>query len=229
MGKYLDHLTQLSDFQTLRRKKEYFQYNFSSYITNKNNKILEIGPGLGEFVSFLNDKKIKNITIIDNDKVVLNFVAKKYTIMKKLLTNDLKSVKLENYDLVLMMQVLEHIPVIKHGEIVKRLYKQLNRNGHLVIVVPNANNPLGITERYSDIQHRTSFTTQSLLDLVNISGINKKNIEIKGFEIPPTGVLNILRFLLQKILHIILLIIMIINGGTFFKVMTPNIILVIKK
>lgn len=223
----------MSSPDTLRRKKDYLEYNLSDLIPDKieDYSVLEIGPGLGEFVSFLNDKKIDQIEVIDNDKSVLGVVSSKNKIREVYLGKNILKLhrKLGSYNLIAMIQVLEHIPLSEHKEILKFLYNHLKKEGSIVIVVPNGNNPLGLTERYVDIQHTVSFTTQSLLDLVNVSDLRNHEIEIKGFEIPPYGIINILRIFLQKTLHIFLLLIMIINGGSYFKIMTPNIMMIIRR
>ena len=74
-----------------------------------------------------------------------------------------------------------------------------------------------------------AFTSQSLKDLVMGSGIVNYNLEIRGYSIPPYSLINLIRILLQKILHLILLGLMVVNGGSFFKVMTPNLTLIIEK
>lgn len=234
MSNYVKHLEELSTPETLKRKKDYIDYNLKNYfnmISFSNIKVLEIGPGLGEFESYLNDKGVSNIDIVDNDKNILDYVSKKYQIKKYYMANDIIFLdkKIGKYNFIFLMQVLEHLPIDKYAAVLGLLYKHLDKKGFMVIVVPNANNPLGLVERYGDLQHTGSFTEQSLKDLINISGIKDYSMEIKGYEIPPFDPLNILRVILQKILHLILLSIMIINGGLFFKTMTPNIALIIKK
>lgn len=234
MSNYVRHLEELSRPETLKRKKDYIDFNLKSYFKElgfSNTRVLEIGPGLGEFEGYLNDNGVSDIDIVDNDKNILEYVSKKYQIKKYYLANDITFLdkKIGKYNFIFLMQVLEHLPINKYASILRLLYKHLDKKGFLVIVVPNANNPLGLTERYGDLQHTGSFTEQSLKDLINVSGIKDYSIEIKGYEIPPFDPLNILRVILQKILHLVLLSMMIINGGLFFKTMTPNITLIIKK
>ena len=234
MSNYLKHLQSLSNQKTLQRKKDYINYNINNYLRNlnfKSFKALEIGPGLGEFESFLNDKGIEDIDIIDNDPNVLKHVSKSFKINRKFLIKKIDTLGkvLGKYDVIFLMQVLEHLPTSSYHKVLKLLYSRLMPNGYLFIIVPNANNPLGLVERYGDLQHTSSFTEQSLKDLILLSGINNFEYQIKGYEIPPYGIINIIRVILQKILHFFLLLIMIINGGIFFKTMTPNIMLVIKK
>lgn len=234
MNNYVKHLEELSTEATLRRKKDYVDYNLKTCFKSigfKEIKVLEVGPGLGEFECYLNEKGISDIDIVDNDKNILDYVSKKYRINKSYLTENIFRIdkQLGKYNLIFLMQVLEHFPADKYVAVLEYLYKHLEKGGFLVIVVPNANNPLGLTERYGDLQHTGSFTEPSLRDLVDVSGIEGYSMEIKGYEIPPYDPLNVLRVILQKILHFFLLGIMIINGGIFFKTMTPNIALIIKK
>lgn len=234
MGRYIDHLQELSNPKTFKRKKDYIDYNLKSIFESigyKNITVLEIGPGLGEFESYLNDKKVLGIDIADNDKSVIDFVSKKYKVKNKFLVNRISNLekRMSNYDLIFLMQVLEHLPISEYEVFLKTLYKHLKPGGYIVIVVPNGNNPLGLTERYADLQHTNCFTQQSLKDLVNLAGIKNFEMEIKGYAIPPYEPVNIIRIFFQKILHFFLLLIMVINGGLFFKIMTPNIMLIIRK
>lgn len=232
MGNYLKHLSQMSSGKTFSRKVDYLRFNIENILSGiKNPTILEIGPGVGEFEYFLNSKNIKDIDIADNDRDVLSYVFNKYKVKNSILIKNPKDVskKLRNYDIIFLMQVLEHIPVPSFNQFLKTLYSHLNKNGFLIIIVPNANNPLGLTERYADIQHTISFTTQSLRDLSNLVPFRNSEITIKGFEIPPYGIVNLIRKILQKLLHAFLILLMAINGGVFYKTMTPNIMMIVKK
>lgn len=222
----------MSSAKTFTRKVEYLKFNIKDFLSGyKNPTVLEIGPGVGEFEFLLNSKRIKDIDIADNDKNVLSYVFKNYKVKNSILIKNPKDItkKLRNYDIIFLMQVLEHIPTSAFKRFLKTLYSHLKKNGILIIIVPNANNPLGLTERYADIQHTTSFTTQSLLDLSNLVPFKNSHITIKGFEIPIYGIVNIIRKILQKFLHTFLILIMAINGGVFYKTMTPNIMMIIKK
>lgn len=234
MGSYIRHLQELSTPLTFVRKINYIKYNLSRYFKKvgfKKMKVLEVGPGLGEFESFLNDRGVTNIDIVDNDKGILDYVSKKCKINKTILSRDISDInkKVGRYNFIFLMQVLEHLPINKYAFVIKSLYNHLDEKGFLIIVVPNANNPLGLIERYADIQHTGSFTEQSLKDLLNLSNIKNYMVEVRGYEIPPYDFLNLIRIFFQKILHFILFLIMIINGGIFFRTMTPNIMMVIKK
>jgi len=234
MTNYLSHLEDLYGNKTFKRKIDYIKYNFGKIIFEvviPRGKALEIGPGKGEFIKYLNNLTIVDIDVIDNDPEVINLVKGTFKIKNSFLCDDVSRIskKLRKYDLIMMIQVLEHIPIEKYRSTLRVLYQHLNSQGYLIIVVPNANNPLGLVERYGDLQHRNSFTEMSLRDLVNISGIRNYDFKITGFSIPPYSLVNLVRIVLQKAVHLCLMFLLILNGGVFCKTMTPNISLIIKK
>lgn len=232
---YLVRLQRVSNKKSFQRKLDYIQYNFGSIIrklkSRKDISVLEVGPGLGEFVKYLNSVGVKDIDVIDSDRNVLKNLKTKFNISTSYFSDNVISVKnkLRKYDLIVLIQVLEHISPKVYFSVVKTLFLKLKKKGIILIVVPNANNPLGSVERYGDLQHQMAFTSQSLKDLVMGSGIANYNLEIRGYSIPPYTLINLIRILLQKTLHLILLGLMIVNGGSYFKVMTPNLTLIIEK
>lgn len=235
INSYLSHLNSLIGKKTLKRKIEYYRFNFGKELDkiklNKRVSVLELGPGKGEFIFFLKKFGIDDIDIFDNDINIVNFLNKKYKVSNSILSTDISLVKnkLRKYDSIVAVQLLEHLPIESYSAFIRTIYSKLKKGGYIIIVVPNANNPLGLIERYGDLQHQNSFTEQSLKDLVINSNISNYDINIKGYYIPPYSFINIIRIIMQKILHILLLIIMIINGGTYFKIMTPNIVLILRK
>lgn len=234
MTSYENHLQNLYTVSTFKRKLKYIEFNFGKLlktINKRTGQVLEIGPGMGEVVAYLNSLGIKRIDIIDNDKQILESVSDSYSIRKAFLTNDITKIdkKLHKYDVIIGIQVLEHMVVDQIPVVIQTIYKHLAPNGEIILVVPNAGNPLGGVERYGDWQHKVSFTEQSIKDMLDFAELKNCELNILGYEIPPTGALNALRVFAQKTLHMLLLIIMIANGGTYFKILTPNIVIRIKK
>lgn len=232
---YLSRLEGVYNKRSFQRKVDYIKYNFGPIIRKLKIKedvsVLEVGPGKGEFIKYLHACGIKDIDIIDNDKSVLKSLGKNFNIINAHYSDNIISVKnkLRRYDLIVLIQVLEHISPKVYFSVIKTLFSKLKNNGLILIVVPNANNPLGLVERYGDLQHQMAFTEQSLKDLIIGSAISNYDFDIKGYSIPPYDLVNVARVILQKLLHLFLLGLMIINGGTYFKTMNPNIALIIRK
>lgn len=234
MTNYLEHMKKLGQGTAFRRRKRYLEYNFSEYLNklHKDCAVLEIGPGTGELLSILNDKNIKNIDIIDNDQAVLDYCQKEYKLRKSILSKSLdltRAVGKQKYDLIILTQVFEHIPKSSYLNWIKCLYGSLKPGGHILITVPNGANPLSGTERYGDLQHENMFTVYSFSELMTFAGISSGNYVIRGFNIPPDNLLQIVRIILQKILHIFFIILMMINGAIYQTLMTPNVTLIISK
>lgn len=232
---YLTQLQSVGNALTLKRKKEYISHNFGKTIDpllkKKNVSILEIGPGFGEFIEYCSDKKIASIDIVERDKSVINFLKKNYRLRTVFLNQDVWKIdrKLKRYDLIMMTQVLEHIPVVDHIKVLRTLYKHLNSKGAIIITVPNIGNPLATFERYYDYTHQTAFTEHSLEQMVDFAGLKKAKISLQGFRIPPVSLINIMRIFMQSILHVLFKLSYILNGGVYPRILTTNISLIIEK
>lgn len=234
MTNYLTHMQTLGNNTAFVRRKEYNSYNFAKYISylkSISGKVLEVGPGLGELISVLNENGINNIDILDQDKAVLSHCQKTFKLNKAIHSKGdsphkyLKS----KYDLIVLTQIFEHIPKSSYLTWIKGLYNHLNSGGYILITSPNGANPLVGTERYGDLQHENLFTVYSFNELMTFANLPSSSYMVKGFEIPATSIINIIRRLLQKLLHGFFVLMMIINGAIYQTLLTPNITLVIRK
>lgn len=233
MTTYLAHMEELGAGIAFPRRVAYLNYNFRSYIQrlSSRSQVLEIGPGTGELLQLLNQKGIKNIDIIDNDIAILKYCKNKYQINTAILSKSRdisKSVK-GVYDLIVLTQVFEHIPKSSYLNWLTNLYTAVKPGGSILITVPNGANPLVGTERYGDLQHENIFTIFSFQELMTFAHLKNATYQIRGFEIPPISFINIIRIVLQKILHVGFILLMIVNGGIYQTLMTPNITLAITK
>lgn len=232
MENYTNYLESMYSPKTFKRKLQYIQYNFWYFFDEKVRNILEIWPWLGELIDFSKSKNINNISIVDNDKGVIDYCNKNYKITESfLIKNSVKEIdwSLKKYDIIFMNQILEHIVKDDQIETLKILYNKLNTWGKLIINVPNAWNFLTMTEIYADITHTTAFTDNSLKEIAMQIVNQKDEVIIKWYQIPPYNVINIVRIILQKILHSIQLLMYIAHWWSYSKILTPNISLVIKK
>ena len=234
MANYLDYFELNPNFskKTFSRKYGYVKYNFGSFLRKKRRsdiKILEIGPGRGEAIKYFNDLGILNADVIDNDAEVLKHIESNFKIGKCILGVNLLAIeeKLNRYDFILATHILEHIPISEQKEFLQILFSHLNQDGIILITVPNMANPFTLFERYGDITHVTGFTDLSLKQLVKYAEISTHQIEIRKFRIPPDNLTNVIRILIQSFFHAILLLMYMMNGGSYSKNLTPGITLAI--
>ena len=66
------------------------------------------------------------------------------------------------YDAILLLDVLEHIPREEQFDFLAALHGALAPGGRLICSVPNANSTLAARHRYNDWTHRVGFTEHSL-------------------------------------------------------------------
>lgn len=230
MDNYQTYLKEMYSPKTFKRKLDYIKYNFRKEVEGKK-EILEIWPGMGEFVDYINTRNEAEISIIDNDSSVIEYCTKKYKVKESFsIKTSISEIEknLKEYDLIFMSQILEHVPKEEQTNLIKILYKHLKKNWTIIITVPNAGNFLTLTEIYGDITHTTAFTENSLQQLAKQVTENE-NIQVRWLQIPPNNPINLIRILFQKILHGVQLLMYMAHGGSFSKILTSNISLIMKK
>ena len=79
----------------------------------------------------------------------------------------------QTYSMVLMLDLLEHIPVHLQVALVRKVYRSLVPGGMVVVQVPNAGSILASRYRYIDFTHYCSFTEHSLRFLLMNGGFNE--------------------------------------------------------
>ena len=106
-----------------------------------NHKVLELGCGIGTFTSliipYLNQGKILAVDISDKSIEIAN---KKYSSSNtKFLAVDATTYdfKDKTFDVIVLPDVLEHIPIELHDALFNKLQSVLNDNGFIFIHIPN--------------------------------------------------------------------------------------------
>ena len=162
-----------------------YKANFSHYemivnqlngSINKDDKILDIGCTTGKLVYSLNKLGYKNVLGVDFEisrdlvdigiKEKLNLITVE-SINKFLKKND------QTFDVIFLLDVLEHIPINDQIEFLSQIRRSLNEKGFLIIQVPNANSIISNRIRYIDWTHKISFTEDSLNFILKQSNFQK--------------------------------------------------------
>lgn len=165
---------------------------------NKNQKILEIGFGAGEFIYFLKENKFTNIEGIDLDPKMVSFCKEK--IIKSVYCIDVFDFledKINYYDLIYCKDVIEHIPKEKILDFCKIIFNSLNNHGKFIVGTINASGSpyVVLNSRYIDFTHQTNFTEWSLSQVLQMAGF--KNLVLK-----PTTLSFFKKSYIGKIRHI---------------------------
>ena len=211
---------------------EYYSANYKRHLPAEENiEILEIGSGMGLFLKWLTDEGYANVTGVD---------------ISMQQCRDARKLKLENikcqdileylrgnsrrYDLIVCIDVLEHLKLDYLYELISRTYDALNPGGRLIVQSPNAIAPFNAI-RYADITHRRTFTVTSIRQLLAFSGFKFRSFCC--YEIPPHihGLKSWIRntLWLLCIRPLIFLLFSILWGDDKGKIYTPNFLVVVDK
>lgn len=157
-----------------KSKMEWMKLNFVQYFPAVTSNCLEIGPGQGELLLLWKELGYKNTTSIDISKDVCNHV-KKMGFACDLVEDSSEYLKAhkDQFDLVVLNDVLEHVPKSEIVIFVKSILSSLRPKGKLLIKVPNAQSPHFSVGRYGDLTHEQSFTESSFAQLFIASGFKK--------------------------------------------------------
>lgn len=89
------------------------------------------------------------------------------------------------YDVILLLDVLEHIPRSEVLAFLQALRSALAPGGHVVLSTPNANSPVACRYRYLDFTHVTSHTESSLIFLARNAGFRTVDVVPTRLGRPP--------------------------------------------
>lgn len=178
-----------------------YRYNYLKFLPEKKEaKILEIGAGMGRFLQFLGEAGYENFLGVDISPESIRYCQEKGIKKVQLIKNITEfCVSSGNYDLIVMNDVIEHLPKDETLETLKRLYERLNSGGRLIVKTGNLSSLIGPRIRYGDFTHYQGFTEYSLAQVLQIAGFTSS--ELCPFLVPRNRIRRIIRAGLQKIVH----------------------------
>lgn len=147
-------------------------------------QILDIGCGAGHFVLWLRELGYQNVVGIDMSEVAIEH-CRANGLENVEMIDDLASFlesRLEQFDIVTMNDVIEHIP---HGDMMQILplvRKSLRQGGGFIVKTLNMGNPGGLYLRYADFTHLVAFTETSLRQVLVSAGFAK--VSVRPYRIP---------------------------------------------
>jgi len=149
---------------------------------SKEGKVLDVGCGMGFAITTLLDLGFQRVSGIDIDPGQVAAAQKQGLDVERV--SD--SVEFLNrhpgeYNLILCLDVIEHVPVASQLAFATALRTALADGGSLICSVPNANSSLAGRWRYGDWTHTSSFTEHSLDFLLFNAGFG--NIRIVPGEV----------------------------------------------
>ena len=207
-------------------KKELFKFP----IDNKSD-LIEIGGGEGD-LSLNLFKKGFNITLfVEPDIHKFKFAKSK---LKNIdcLNIDIEEINIDKLNskykkvIVIMQDVIEHIPIQSQKIFFKRLsdkYNQISFIGR----TPNLKSIFGMRNSFGDNSHLYRFTDSSLRDF--LEQLEFKSISIKGENYKITGITSLLRFIPYLLTIFFVSLMFLFVFGRWEGFLTPNIVFQSKK
>ncbi len=136
---------------------------------------LELGCGEGLFLTYLHHKGAKNITGVDHDASLKKFIpprvqsAFKAQDAVRFLATAARGKK--RYDRIILLDVLEHFNPKEGVILLQRMAKILSPEGKIMVRVPNASSPWGLTHQFGDMTHKAAYTPDSMQQVCIASGL----------------------------------------------------------
>jgi 2-polyprenyl-3-methyl-5-hydroxy-6-metoxy-1,4-benzoquinol methylase len=140
---------------------------------DKASVVLDVGCGRGYALELLRDLGYSNLSGIEIDAGQVKFAcSRNLAVICVEDSSDFLCGKKETYDLVLLMDVLEHITPSSHFAFLSAIRESLKPGGTLICTVPNAASPVASYFRHIDYTHQTAFTIDSLEFVLSQSGLH---------------------------------------------------------
>lgn len=178
---YFEHYARLNDLSPDGRKRVWPDYDrmFSDLLpTDPAARILDVGCGAGLLLEWLKQKSYSNAIGIDADRGQVDF-AKRLGLTVEFVNDASEWLLKENgFQLIVMSDVLEHIPRPQVNVLLKSIYAALRPAGTLFARVPNANSSFAARARYIDTTHERSYTELSLTAELAAAGFH--HISVSG-------------------------------------------------
>jgi len=133
---------------------------------NKDANILDVGCGMGRFLLAFRGNGYANLSGIDVDDYQIGIAKKEGLDVNLVDATKFFGHNKKHYDLITMIDCLEHIEKDEQVDLLSNINKNLNDGGMLVIRVPNALSPTFGYFRYIDFTHKLSYTPASLTYLL---------------------------------------------------------------
>lgn len=150
--------------------------------TDKSSSFLEVGCGYGRYLKTLLEMGYENVFGVDISEDQIQ-CAKKLGMGDFVEHIDGLSFLQDKdscYDVILLLDVVEHLPTEYSLDLLEKVYLALRSGGRVVIQVPNALAPLSPL-RYSDFTHLRAFTPSSMRQALSLC--NFKNMQ--HYPLPP--------------------------------------------
>jgi SAM-dependent methyltransferase len=221
------HNANLYDSETREHIRAQFPIWSSQYgkflPKNKDAKIVDLGCASGGLVAWLTEHGYTNAKGVDISPEQIE-LGKKLGIESITCVGIMEFLKNNEgaFDLIFIRDTLGHFEKEEILDILDGIRTALAPKGKVVIKVPNAESPMTGRLRYGDFTHDTSFTAQTLQQLLAVNGF--ENIRTSSMRPVSHGIVSTIRLILWLCIEIILRFYRLVESGTSAGCFTQNIL-----
>ena len=203
-----------------------FDQRFKKHLIDYKEKIvIDLGSGSGHLLRWLSELNFINLKGVEINKDLTNHYPENVKYENIDIINYL--LRQNNFDLVILKDVLEHFNKEDAFNILEKIYTSLNKNGRVIIQVPNAESPLFGRVLYGDYTHEQSFTATALTQV--LSAIGYKDIIVKSYNPAVYNFTSLIRFLYFKLVSIFYYLLIMSETNIKNRFVTMNIIVIANK
>jgi SAM-dependent methyltransferase len=126
-------------------------------------RVLEIGCGYGTLLEFLAEQGARELIGFEIEKESVDIANKNgmHVELTKDIISSIASIQ-HKVNAIFMMDVLEHLEIELHSSVLTAARQKLDKDGHFICQVPNANSALAARMMYDDPTHKRLYTERSL-------------------------------------------------------------------
>ena len=169
--------------EALKWGRVYFKKRILPHLPSaRSARLLDCGCGYGRTLEALRQLGYEHIRGVDISEEQVAYARKELGLSDVHCADGITFLRSNGdcYDVILLLDVLEHLSVDDSVALLSAAKSRLAPNGVLIIQVPNALSPMNVY-RDLDVTHQRSYTTKSLAQSLRLSGWSQMSF----FPLPP--------------------------------------------
>ena len=207
---------------------EYFKRVIKKHIPSDNTiAIADLGCGHGTLLHNLKEMGYSNIIGIDTSKEQITLANELGISEAKHLDIDVFLQEHRSFDVIFMMDILEHLSKQEVIEILDQVNYALKDDAFIIMHVPNAEGLFGMRMRYGDFTHELAFTARSIQQILRACNFHS----IACYEDKPIihNIKSFIRHVIWRVLTFPYRLLFIAETGNTKNILSQNMLVVARK